>query len=41
MPTLIKSGTLVTAEAVFEADILVDGGKIAQIAPKISPRVIK
>jgi len=37
MPTLIKSGTLVTAEAVFESDILIDGGRIARIAPTISP----
>ncbi|MBN2677159.1 MAG: dihydropyrimidinase [Anaerolineaceae bacterium] len=36
MPTLIKSGTLVTADAVFESDLLIDGGKIAQIARKIS-----
>ncbi len=37
MPTLIKSGTLVTAEAVFESDLLIDGGKIVQVAKKISP----
>jgi dihydropyrimidinase len=37
MPTLIQSGTLVTAEAVFEADILIDGGKIVEIATGISP----
>ncbi len=37
MPTLIKSGTLVTADSVFESDILIDGGKIVQIAPKINP----
>ncbi|MGA9398658.1 MAG: dihydropyrimidinase [Anaerolineaceae bacterium] len=36
MPTLIKSGTLVTAESVFAADILIDGGKIVQIAEDIS-----
>ncbi len=32
---LIKSGTLVTAEKSFEADILVDGEKIVDIAPRI------
>jgi dihydropyrimidinase len=37
MPTLIQSGTLVTDKAVFEADILIDGGKIVEIATGISP----
>jgi dihydropyrimidinase len=37
MATLIKSGTLVTAESVFEADILINGGRIVEIAPGISP----
>jgi dihydropyrimidinase len=37
MPTLIKSGTLVTEDSVFEADILVDGGRIVEIAPGIQP----
>jgi len=31
MATLIKGGTLVTAEKLFPADILVEGGKISQI----------
>ncbi|MBE3037534.1 MAG: dihydropyrimidinase [Chloroflexi bacterium] len=35
MATLIKSGTLVTAEETFSADILVEGEKISQIGPNL------
>ncbi|MDP2995358.1 MAG: dihydropyrimidinase [Anaerolineales bacterium] len=35
MATLIKSGTLVTAEETFSADILVEGEKILQIGPNL------
>ena len=31
MVTVIKSGTIITAEATFKADILVDGEKISTI----------
>ncbi len=35
MATLIKGGTLVTAEESFSADILVEGEKISQIGPNL------
>jgi len=36
MALLIRSGTLVTAAETFQADILVEGGKIAQIGPHLT-----
>ena len=33
---LIKNGTLVTAAETFQADILVEGEKIAQIGPSLA-----
>jgi dihydropyrimidinase len=33
--TLIKNGTVVTAECTFAADILIDGEKIRDIAPSL------
>jgi dihydropyrimidinase len=35
MKTLIKNGTMVTAEGSFQADLLIDGQQIIQIAPSI------
>jgi len=35
MKTLIKNGTLVTAESSFQADLLIEGEQIIQIAPSI------
>ena len=35
MPTLIKSGTLITASETFEADILIDGEKIVSVGNNI------
>jgi dihydropyrimidinase len=35
MPTLIKSGTIITASETFEADILIDGEKIVSIGHDI------
>ena len=35
MKTLIKNGTLVTAESSFQADLLIEGEHIIQIAPSI------
>jgi len=35
MSLLIKNGKIVTAEKSFLADILVENGKISQVAPKI------
>ena len=36
MATLIKNGTLVTASETFQADILIENGKIAQIGENLS-----
>ena len=35
MPTIIKSGTLITASETFEADILIDGEKIVSVGKNI------
>ncbi len=35
MKTLIKSGTLITANETFKADIVIENGKVAEIAPEI------
>ena len=35
MTTVIKNGTIVTADLTYKADILVDGGKIIQIGPNL------
>ncbi|MGA2133055.1 MAG: dihydropyrimidinase [Bryobacteraceae bacterium] len=35
MPTLIQNGTVVTSEKTFPADILIEAGKIREIAPHI------
>jgi dihydropyrimidinase len=35
MTTLIKNGTLITASETFEADILIEGGQIAQIGKNL------
>ena len=35
MATLIKNGTLVTAEKTFQADILIQDEKIQRVAPTI------
>ena len=35
MATLIKSGTLITASETFQADLLIEDGKISQIGKKI------
>jgi dihydropyrimidinase len=37
MSTLIRNGTVVTAESTFPADILVDGEKIKEVRPGIPP----
>ena len=37
MNTLIRNGTVVTAEKTFPADILIDGDKIREITPGIPP----
>jgi dihydropyrimidinase len=36
MKTIIKNGTIVTAEASFKADVLIDGEVISQIAEEIT-----
>ena len=35
MPTIIKSGTLITASETYEADILIDGEKIVSVGENI------
>ncbi|MFD0979376.1 dihydropyrimidinase [Tropicimonas aquimaris] len=35
MTTLIKNGTIVTADLTYKADVLVDGGKIVEIGPDL------
>ncbi|SIO11776.1 dihydropyrimidinase [Rhodovulum sp. ES.010] len=36
MTTLIKNGTIVTADLTYKADVLVEGGKIIEIGPDLS-----
>lgn len=36
MSTVIKGGTVVTADLTYKADILIEGGKIAEIGPNLS-----
>jgi len=36
MSTVIKNGTIVTADLTYEADIRVEGGKITEIGPNLS-----
>ncbi len=36
MTTVIKNGTIVTADLTYKADVLVDGGKIVEIGPDLS-----
>ena len=36
MSTVIKGGTVVTADLTYEADVLVEGGKITEIGPNLS-----
>ena len=35
MTTVIKNGTIVTADLTYEADVLVEGGKIVEIGPDL------
>ncbi len=35
MTTLIKNGTIVTADLTYNADVLIEGGKITQIGPNL------
>ncbi len=36
MSTVIKNGTIVTADLTYEADVLIEGGRIAEIGPGLS-----
>ncbi|PTW50289.1 dihydropyrimidinase [Rhodovulum kholense] len=36
MSTVIRNGTIVTADLTYEADVLIEGGKIAAIGPDLS-----
>ena len=36
MSTVIKGGTIVTADLTYKADVKVDGGKIVEIGPDLS-----
>ncbi|MEM7523797.1 MAG: dihydropyrimidinase [Pseudomonadota bacterium] len=36
MTTIIKNGTIVTADLTYEADVAVEGGKITEIGPNLS-----
>ncbi|MDJ0825724.1 MAG: dihydropyrimidinase [Rhodobacter sp.] len=36
MTTVIKNGTIVTADLTYTADVLVDGGKIVEIGPELA-----
>ncbi|MGB7286208.1 MAG: dihydropyrimidinase [Salaquimonas sp.] len=36
MTTVIKNGTVVTADLTYKADVKIDGGKITEIGPKLS-----
>ena len=36
MTTVIKNGTIVTADLTYEADVVVEGGRIAEIGPNLS-----
>ena len=35
MTTVIKNGTIVTADLTYKADVLIEGGVIAQIGPDL------
>ena len=34
MTTVIKNGTIVTADLTYKADVLIEGGKIVEIGPE-------
>ena len=36
MTTVIKNGTIVTADLTYKADVKIDGGKIVEIGPNLS-----
>ena len=36
MTTVIKNGTIVTADLTYKADVKIDGGKIVEIGPDLS-----
>ena len=36
MTTVIRNGTIVTADLTYKADIAVDGGRIIEIGPNLS-----
>ena len=36
MTTVIKNGTIVTADLTYKADVLIDGGKIIEIVQNLS-----